>query len=52
MDCNLIEKNKLEKVTFNMHKYNELLDNFVMQSRNILENNLVGIYLHGSAVMG
>ncbi|WP_310603780.1 nucleotidyltransferase domain-containing protein, partial [Anaerosporobacter sp.] len=35
-----------------MHKYNELRDNFVMQSRNILENNLVGIYLHGSAVMG
>ena len=29
-----------------------LLDDFVQQSRNILEDNLVGIYLHGSAVMG
>ncbi|BCJ94435.1 adenylyltransferase [Anaerocolumna cellulosilytica] len=35
-----------------MDRYRNLLDNFVMQSKNILGDNLVGIYLHGSAVMG
>ena len=29
-----------------------LLDNFVVRSRDILGDNLTGIYLHGSAVMG
>lgn len=31
---------------------NNLLENFVEKSRGILGENLVGIYLHGSAVMG
>ena len=30
----------------------ELLDGFIMNSKNILGNNLTGIYLHGSAAMG
>lgn len=30
----------------------ELLDDFVMSSKNILGDNLTGIYLHGSAAMG
>lgn len=30
----------------------DLLSNFVEQSKKILQENLVGIYLHGSAVMG
>lgn len=30
----------------------ELLDDFVMKSKNILRSNLTGIYLHGSAAMG
>ena len=30
---------------------NNLLENFVEKSRGILGENLVGIYLHGSAVM-
>lgn len=29
-----------------------LLEDFVYQSKCILNNNLVGIYLHGSAAMG
>ena len=35
-----------------MNILENLLENFVKQSQNILEDNLVGIYLHGSAVMG
>lgn len=35
-----------------MHEYRELLEDFVSQSKNILGDNLTGIYLHGSAVMG
>ncbi len=35
-----------------MAALNEILDSFVKQSQEILENNLVGLYLHGSAVMG
>ncbi|MBQ8821778.1 MAG: DUF4111 domain-containing protein [Lachnospiraceae bacterium] len=35
-----------------MHNYNHLLNDFVLQSRQILKDNLTGIYLHGSAVMG
>lgn len=35
-----------------MAEIKSIIDEFVMQSRNILEENLVGIYLHGSAVMG
>lgn len=35
-----------------MYQYNNLLECFVQQSKNILKDNLVGIYLHGSAVMG
>ena len=31
---------------------NSLIENFVRQSREILQDNLAGIYLHGSAVMG
>ena len=33
-------------------KSKSLIDDFVIQSKNILGNNLTGIYLHGSAVMG
>lgn len=33
-------------------KINDLTEKFVKQSRDILEDNLVGIYLHGSAAMG
>lgn len=35
-----------------MEKLESLLDNFVRQSKNILGEILIGIYLHGSAVMG
>lgn len=35
-----------------MNLLDRLTDNFVTQSREILGDNLVGIYLHGSAVMG
>ncbi|MDE7268730.1 MAG: DUF4111 domain-containing protein [Lachnospiraceae bacterium] len=35
-----------------MEKCKDLLDCFVAQSKHILDGNLVGIYLHGSAVMG
>lgn len=35
-----------------MNEYINLLDSFVKESRNILGNNLTGIYLHGSAAMG
>ena len=35
-----------------MTEIKSIIDEFVMQSRNILEENLVGVYLHGSAVMG
>ncbi len=30
----------------------KLLDSFVIQSENILKDNLTGIYLHGSIAMG
>lgn len=33
-------------------EYRDLLNSFVWESRNILGDNLIGIYLHGSAVMG
>ncbi len=35
-----------------MNEYTIFLDRFVQESRDILGDNLVGIYLHGSAVMG
>lgn len=35
-----------------MDEYRTLLVSLVQQSKNILGDNLVGIYLHGSAVMG
>ena len=35
-----------------MCEVKELLDEFVLSSKNILCNNLVGIYLHGSLAMG
>lgn len=35
-----------------MDAYKDLLDKFVVQSQYILGDNLTGIYLHGSAVMG
>lgn len=34
-----------------MNQYNHLLNHFVYQSKTILGNNLIGVYLHGSAVM-
>ena len=38
--------------TFAITKMKSVIEEFVVQSRNILKDNLVGIYLHGSAVMG
>ena len=35
-----------------MHSYETLLKRFTEESRNILGDNLVGVYLHGSAAMG
>lgn len=35
-----------------MKEYRNLLDRFVQQNRAILGDNLIGIYLHGSAAMG
>lgn len=35
-----------------MDEYKELLGLFIQESKEILEDELVGIYLHGSAVMG
>ena len=35
-----------------MDALNDLLNSFVTQSQKILGYNLIGIYLHGSAVMG
>ena len=35
-----------------MLPYQELLDRFVSENRKILGENLVGVYLHGSAAMG
>ena len=35
-----------------IEKYSDLLKKFVSCSKEILGNNLIGIYLHGSAVMG
>lgn len=35
-----------------MNAYQDVLDRFVRQSRDILGGNLTGIYLHGSAAMG
>ena len=35
-----------------MHRYKTLLDRFTEESRNILGENMVGIYLHGSGAMG
>lgn len=35
-----------------MQQYQNLVDNFITQNQEILGDNLIGIYLHGSAVMG
>lgn len=35
-----------------MNEYNELIEYFVQQNRKLLGDDLVGVYLHGSAVMG
>ena len=35
-----------------MYQYSEVLDGFTKCSIEILQENLVGIYLHGSAAMG
>ena len=40
------------KVVIRMHRYKNLLSSFIQQSKEILGNNLIGIYLHGSAAMG
>lgn len=45
-------KFEIGEVLFYMIKFRNLLEEFVMQSKNILKDNLTGIYLHGSAVMG
>ena len=48
-----------DKPALTDEEYGEIMDTlrliikkFVEQSQHILDNNLVGIYLHGSAVMG
>lgn len=41
----------MEKI-FAIKEIKHLIQQFVVQSQNILQDNLVGIYLHGSAVMG
>lgn len=38
-------------MVMDMERYHELLEHFVQQNELILGDNLVGIYLHGSAVM-
>ena len=38
--------------TLDMDALNDLLKSFVTQSQKILGDNLIGIYLHGSVVMG
>lgn len=45
-------KNIFMRLILNMDEYKDLLDNFVNQSIYLLNGNLTGIYLHGSAVMG
>ena len=35
-----------------MRQLDALLEEFVEQSKSILQDNLVGVYLHGSAVLG
>ena len=35
-----------------MNEYQQLIDRFVQQNQSILGGKLVGVYLHGSAVMG
>ena len=35
-----------------MNELNDLLKSFITKSQKILCDNLIGIYLHGSAVMG
>lgn len=35
-----------------MNEYQQLIDRFVQQNQSILGGTLVGVYLHGSAVMG
>lgn len=35
-----------------MSELKELLDDFILSSKNILHDNLIGIYLHGSLAMG
>ncbi|MDD6156298.1 MAG: nucleotidyltransferase domain-containing protein [Lachnospiraceae bacterium] len=35
-----------------MRDYREVTEEFVIQSRKILGDNLTGVYLHGSAAMG
>ena len=35
-----------------MFELKGLLDEFICNSKNILQDNLIGIYLHGSLAMG
>ncbi len=35
-----------------MSDLKQLLDDFILNSKNILYDNLIGIYLHGSLAMG
>jgi predicted nucleotidyltransferase len=43
-------KKSMEKNILNVHEL--IIRSFVENTKNILQDNLVGIYLHGSAVMG
>lgn len=43
-------KKSMEKNILNVHEL--IIRSFVESTKNILQDNLVGIYLHGSAVMG
>ena len=46
--CVIIKKERFVK----MIQLEELIDEFTKDSMNILHDNLVGVYLHGSSVMG
>ena len=42
----------MEKMTMLPGKTKKIINEFIEQSKTILQTNLVGVYLHGSAVMG
>jgi len=49
--CYSFRRKRMEEI-FAIKEMQELIEQFVEQNRSILKDNLVGVYLHGSAVMG